>query len=284
MKKIKQITTVLLSLLMILTLFVGCGNSDDHEAYEEDGTESDFVYEDGAEDSEQNNSDDPTAPTKPTVSGPTIPDPDAYFNYQLARNEDMYIEEHGYHCLSFKTDYDGQQAMLDYAALLSQGDFNLEPTTQQEETIYYLHEYRYAFTYTGSGDVPSIYNESNDISGDLIVIIQKNGQAGTVLLTMYFKPDVFAFVDFGDRTSYTLVDYSGNSSSNSGSDSNSGSGSEFTTKSNFDCFDCNGTGDCQECGGDGYVWSSATDSERRDCNKCMFNKGKCNTCKGSGRR
>lgn len=279
MQKAKQIITILLSLLMILTLFVGCGNLND---YEEKGTESDFVYEDGAEDSEHNNHDNSTEPTKPTISGPTIPDPVAYFDYQLAQNEDMYIEKYGYHCLSFKTDYDGQQAMLDYAALISQDKFNFEMTTQQEETIYYLQEYRYGFTYTGSENVPSIYHESDNISGDLIVIIQKNGQAGTVLLTMYFKPDVFAFVDFGDRTSYTLADCSGNSISNPGSDSDSGS--DFTTKSNFDCFDCDGTGDCKECGGDGYVWSSATDSERRDCNKCMFNKGKCNTCKGSGRR
>lgn len=39
-------------------------------------------------------------------------------------------------------------------------------------------------------------------------------------------------------------------------------------------------GDCKTCGGDGYLWSSASDKEDRNCYKC--NWGNCRNCGGDG--
>ncbi len=281
-----------MALIMVLTVFTACSNQDTDVSDDDNSVqdESSRMTDDEIK-AEKTNAKGTTERTpekstiqestthKTTVSGPSIPDPGAYL--RLARNEDMYIEKYDYYCLSYKTDFDGQHAIHDYITLLSDGKYQLKLIEQEEETVYYLKSFRYAYEYTGSQNVPSIYNETNDISGDLLIFIQHNGQSGSVLMTLYFKPNAFALVDPGSQTSYKLKDLSG--SSYSPPDSGD-SGSEFTTKSNFDCFDCDGTGDCKDCGGDGFVWSSATDSERRDCLKCQFNKGKCNTCKGSGRR
>ncbi len=214
------------------------------------------------------------------LTNPTIPDPDAYFNNSLARSQDMLLEKEGFHCLSYATDYDGQQAFRDYVALLSDPKYQLKLTSEKDETFYGVNTVTYGFTYTGKEDVPEIYYEFFDLKGDLLVIIQKNGLSGVVGLSIYYKPDAFEFKDFGDRTTLTLNDLSGNSSS--GSDIGSGSGNK--SESHLDCITCKGSGNCQKCGGSGFLWSSAADTKNRDCPKCIFNKGKCSTCHGSGKR
>ena len=211
-------------------------------------------------------------------SGPTIPDPDAYFNNSLARSEDMFLENEGFYCLSYATDYNGQKAFWDYIDLLSDPKYNLKLNSKNDETIYALNTVSYSFTYTGKDDVPEIYYEFFDLKGDLLVIVQKNGLSGVVGMSLYYKPDAFEFKDFGDRTTYTFNNTSGNSSSNSNS------GSQNSVQSKLDCIACDGSGDCQTCGGDGYLWSSAADTENRICYSCHTNRGKCSTCRGSGKR
>lgn len=49
------------------------------------------------------------------------------------------------------------------------------------------------------------------------------------------------------------------------------------------CTACHGSGDCSKCGGDGKIWSSASDKENRNCTKCN-GSGRCQTCGGSGKR
>ena len=49
------------------------------------------------------------------------------------------------------------------------------------------------------------------------------------------------------------------------------------------CTACRGSGDCSKCGGDGKIWSSASDKENRNCTKCN-GSGRCTTCNGSGKR
>lgn len=46
------------------------------------------------------------------------------------------------------------------------------------------------------------------------------------------------------------------------------------------CGVCNNTGDCQNCGGEGYVLSSDSDKEDLNCHACS--RGKCSSCKGDG--
>ena len=45
------------------------------------------------------------------------------------------------------------------------------------------------------------------------------------------------------------------------------------------CGSCD-DGDCKTCGGDGYLWSSASDKEDRNCYNC--NRGSCRRCGGDG--
>ena len=150
-------------------------------------------------------------PIIPVLTSPTIPDPDAFFDYKLARNEDFYSEKKDRYILSFKADIDiGSLAMQEYISLLFDEKLNLELAFEEEETILYLKQYHYVFNYTGESDIPDVIDDNNDIQGDLLVYMQRNGQKETSLLTFYFQPDVFEFIDFGDRTTYSPVDYSGN--------------------------------------------------------------------------
>lgn len=241
----------------------------------------DFDYKNLSDDDTKQSTDSKNNPTDSVkLTNPTIPDPDAYFNNSLARNEDKFLEKEGFHCLSYATDYDGQQAFRDYVALLSDPKYQLKLTSEKDETVHTVNTVTYGFTYTGEEDVPDIYYEYFDVKGDLLVFIQKNGMSGVVGLSIYYKPDAFEFKDFGDRTTLTLNDLSGNS--NSGSDIGSDSGNN--SQSYLDCITCKGSGKCQTCGGSGFLWSSAADTKNRDCPKCLYNKGKCSTCHGSGKR
>ena len=167
--------------------------------------------------------------------------------------------------------------MQEYISLLFDEKLNLELAFEEEETILYLKQYHYVFNYTGETDIPDVIDDNNDIQGDLLVYMQRNGQKETSLLTFYFQPDVFEFIDFGDRTTYSPVDYSGN---NTSSDFPNNGGSDVKQE----CDICDGSGKCQTCKGDGYLYSSASDEEDRNCYKCHPNYGKCPYCHGTGKR
>lgn len=215
----------------------------------------------------------------PTISGPAIPSPDAFFDHKLARNEDFYNEDKGRYTISFKTDIDtGALAMEEYVSLLYDEKLKLELAFEEEETILYLKQHNFGFNYTGEEDVSEVIDDYKETQGDLLVYIQRNGQKGTSLLTLHFKPDAFEFIDFGDRTSYSPVDYSGK---NTGSD-NSGNGNGNNARQ--ECNVCDGSGECTTCKGDGYLHSSASDKEDRNCYKCHPNYGDCPYCHGTGWR
>lgn len=218
-------------------------------------------------------------PITPTVSGPTIPDPDAFFNYKLARNEDFYVADKDKHVLSFKADINvGSLAMEEYVSLFFDEKLGFELAGEVDETILYLHKHNLAFNYTGSDTIPDVIDTNNELQGDLLVHIQRNGQTGTALLTLYFKPNVFEFIDFGDRTSYSPTDCSGKSPS-----SNShGNGGIYDSEQ--ECNFCDGSGKCSVCDGYGYLYSSASDKNDRNCYSCHPSYGKCHYCNGTGKR
>lgn len=68
-----------------------------------------------------------------------------------------------------------------------------------------------------------------------------------------------------------------------GSGSSGGSSNRNDKQSVLDCTRCKGTGDCRTCGGDGYLWSSASRKEDRNCYRCN-RSGRCTTCGGTGKR
>lgn len=77
------------------------------------------------------------------------------------------------------------------------------------------------------------------------------------------------------------VTYAGETMTGSGGGSGSSGGSSSTRTP---CSICNRTGDCQTCGGDGYLWSSAADKKNRNCYSCRNHNGKCTYCNGTGWR
>ncbi len=77
------------------------------------------------------------------------------------------------------------------------------------------------------------------------------------------------------------VTYAGGTQNGSGASGSSGGGNNDTRTP---CSICNRTGDCQTCGGDGYLWSSANDKENRNCYSCRNHNGKCTYCNGTGWR
>ena len=82
-------------------------------------------------------------PIVPTISGPTLPSPDAFFNNQLARNEDFYSEKNERYAISFKADIDnGTLAMQEYVSLLFDGKYNLELSFEEEDTGQTLKTFR----------------------------------------------------------------------------------------------------------------------------------------------
>lgn len=81
------------------------------------------------------------------------------------------------------------------------------------------------------------------------------------------------------KTLYAHWSKKSSGSSSSSSNSNSSSGNKFRP----DCAICHGSGNCQTCGGDGYRWSFALDSERLNCYRCNTS-GNCWACHGSGKR
>lgn len=74
--------------------------------------------------------------------------------------------------------------------------------------------------------------------------------------------------------------------SSQSSNSSSSSGSSSVPSVNNDLYDARvkcglcDNGDCKTCGGDGYLMSSASDKEDRNCYKC--NWGNCRNCGGDG--
>lgn len=76
------------------------------------------------------------------------------------------------------------------------------------------------------------------------------------------------------------------SSSNKGSSAgNAGGGTPSVDRDLYDvktrCGVCHGDGDCNKCGGDGKVYSSASKKEDRNCPSCS-GRGNCRSCGGDG--
>ena len=91
----------------------------------------------------------------------------------------------------------------------------------------------------------------------------------------------------GDGTEETPIadDSSSDSTSTWGSDSED---DDYEVPDALDIYDnptpcgvCNRSGDCQTCSGDGYLMSSASDEEDRNCYSCS-GSGNCRSCGGDG--
>jgi len=215
-------------------------------------------------------------PEQEEVSGPTLPDPAAFLGGVTAI-EDEPADTSGWHVYYRLEIDDGWTATHEYVELLSDPRFHFELSDHFSNTVLYLKSEYYFFDYTGDEDVAPArdryyLDDYQDFSSDVFVWIQKNGQSAYTSISIYYSSDLLVS-DLGDRASTIPDDASGG---------NSGSGGSNNTRT--PCSICNRTGDCQTCGGDGYLWSSAADKENRNCYSCRNHNGKCTNCNGTGWR
>lgn len=215
------------------------------------------------------------AETETAVQGAVLPDPGAFFG-GASINEDQPSGENGW-LLSYRLEIDeGWDAGHEYAELLEEHDFVL--TNYVEYSILYLITDRYFFEYTGSHPIEPMTNEyhadreDHEYTADVMVSIKKNGQNETTLISVYYSMDLIVH-DTGDRASNAPDSASGGGSTN-GTDDNI-----YDTRRPCDICD---EGDCKTCGGDGYLWSSASDKEDRNCTGAYCRRGSCTYCGGDG--
>ncbi len=142
-------------------------------------------------------------------------------------------------------------------------------------TVVYDEEKIYTGSAAGAYLVWDLYHA--DVAADAVGG-DSDGQVKMILNT-YEKRNTATFsVEFSDGI--TMENFSGVSGGNSSSVGSSNSGGNNNTRT--PCSICNRTGDCQTCGGDGYLWSSAADKENRNCYSCRNHNGKCTNCNGKG--
>lgn len=213
--------------------------------------------------------------TEPAVQGAVLPDPGAFFG-GVSINEDQPSGENGW-LLSYRLEIDeGWDAGHEYAELLEEHDFIL--TDHVESTVLYLKTDRYFFEYTGNHPIEPMTNDyyldrkDHEYTADVMVSIKKDGQTETTLISVYHSIDLIVH-DTGDRASNAPDNASGSGSFN-GTDND-------IYDSGRPCVICD-DGECKTCGGDGYLWSSASDKEDRNCTGAYCRRGSCTYCGGDG--
>lgn len=232
----------------------------------------------------------PSAPagvdlSAPPAGGLVLPDPGLFLN--CARYEDKDTTAYGNqdtHMVSylFSMDDAGKAAAGEYLALLEEPRYQLRLGQQWEDdyTKSSSQLFRiYAYTYTG-GEM-GLVRDWEDREGNLLISVEYDSGQGKILLTLRYKKS-FSFEDPGCQASALPRDLSGNGGESSGAAGGGGvSIPEFARK---DCAICDGTGKCTYCGGDGYLFSRASDKEDRNCTHCRNHDGKCTYCDGTGKQ
>ena len=219
---------------------------------------------------------------EPQITTPTLPDLLAFIGgngspMDQGQSEGESGQEYGYR-MEFEA---GWIAANEYVNLLANDprfQLSMQPRKAEDsETISYLKSETYTFDYVGGQDVtPATIRYYRDgyhyTDADVRVLIQKNGKNGTTSIVIWHSDD-FAVKDLGDRASTAPSGASGSSGS-SVPNSN-------TQSARKPCPHCD-DGDCDKCGGDGYLNSLASDKEDRNCPALYCNNGRCTYCGGDG--
>lgn len=219
-----------------------------------------------------------------SASDAVLPDPGPFLN--CARGEDKSYTWHGSDgwlvSCSFELDQ-GETAAADFLTLLEEPRYQLELGGQREK------DWRpssarlcrtYYYSYTGTNSNVREVKDVDDYSGDVIVSVYRFYDEGRILLSLYFS-SAFTLEDSGEQASVFPADYNGVSASGGAS---GGDGVYIPEFAKQDCPICHGSGNCQTCGGDGYLYSLASKEENRNCTDCRNHDGKCTYCNGTGKR
>lgn len=222
-----------------------------------------------------------STPAAPVISGPVLPDPGAFLGGMSPKeNEPGEISGRRVY---YKMDIDdGWTAVQEYVDLLGDPRFKLSMRTPAEDenwTTLYLHREVYFFDYTGPETlIPAqdsyYHKDDHNYSADVFVSLSKNGQEEYTAITVCYSND-FTVADLGDRASTA----SRLSPRGSGSFVSTDSGADYDAE--VPCNVCDRSGKCQTCGGDGYLYSSASGKEDRNCYSCN-QSGRCTSCGGNG--
>lgn len=204
-----------------------------------------------------------------TVSGPVLPDINAFGGGAMELDSETIYST--YTRTVYFYNYNGK-FVNEYLELLSDYGFTLRDSHSTAIFSDYINEYTY--DYIGDGETGSFSIEKSKIDTDNITLyIWEYGSEFHI-----YYADGLTVADTGDRTTQTLTPYTSGDSV-SGDSTSSDSGSSYVPN----CAICNGTGKCQTCGGDGYLYSSASGKEDRNCTSCNTT-GKCIYCNGTGKR
>ena len=248
-----------------------------------DGTVYRQVYENGEQLSSEKvsgSSQGSSQASSPADDG-SLPDLGLFLN--CGRGEDMALDN-GSRLVSYSFDLDqGKKVIDDLVDLLLEDRYHLTLSDTTEEdyiSTSALLVNTYDFDYTGSSsDIRSVTGWSGHTYDVQLSVLYYYDQ-GRIGVTMYYS-DGFTLTDPGRQVSAPPTDFSGQPV-NGSSGSSGSSGSNIPEFAQRDCQICHGSGDCPECGGDGYLYSSASGEEDRNCWRCNHT-GNCWACGGSGK-
>ena len=206
-----------------------------------------------------------------------LPSPDAWFDGQLARDEDT--DAYGGHLVSYKMDLEDLPAVEAYVKLLAEDRrFQLEMADSSEEDFTEHAGQKYYssyFRYTGSASTGTVdYNERVPDCA-VAVAYSEDFDQGTCSMTVCYASE-FTLVDDGDRCGLDVTDRLGGSASSSGgssfrSDGGSSSGSGGGSSSGG-----GSTSSGPSSSGGHWEWRTV----EKDCPSCVG--GRCPVCNGTG--
>lgn len=218
-----------------------------------------------------------------TVSVPTetdgyLPDPTSFLGVLMYDDRESGKGSCWQYSVTFNSDDAGKQALKEYLEVLKSPEYKLELIDYQviDYTLIgrgYTHQL--SFRYTGEKDIAAFKDYNNQMS-HVCLVVNHTKDAWGLTPSLYVSIDYKdKLIDSGKRASVRVIDRltGGNSYDITDDDDD---------KHTVPCGTCNKSGDCQNCGGDGYVYSSASKKEDRNCPSCHGRRGKCGSCGGDG--
>jgi len=227
-----------------------------------------------------------------------LPDPE-YFYSAAGIDIDEVVEKKDIKRVILRSDEDLWKEVAAYVDLLKwSGKY---PVTQSDEELYSSGDYMWNFVYNNRGDIKSPYFAQVEIN----YYNKSNGRDVYAVWIIIHDTDAFDLVEREQYEEPTPTettpsdDFSGvgGDGNDPASDSNSVTESpsvndsvsdwesdddeddDFEVHDAADIYDnptpcgvCNRSGDCGTCGGDGYLHSSASDEEDRNCYSCSGRK------------
>ena len=225
---------------------------------------------------EQSDTQQPAQNTAPAVTAVDknasyIPDFTAFLNRRPSEDKDRYYG--GTRKYYQKISLDTQKTVVsEVLALLDSDRYQLELIEKVDAN----NRIEYNYRYTGNVGMDSIHSKNDDSRyyNLQFTVYNKNNDNGTYGIHFHYAPQ---FVE--ENVGYTV-------SANAGGGGGSGGGTvdfegnDLPEHSKLPCLTCDGSGDCDDCGGSIYVYVGGT---RTRCNGCK-GTGNCRTCGGSGTR